>query len=118
MQNWSSILTQIVMVPTLRTTMNSSSYYEYRENMHLGVKLLPANTLAVRLTFKHSLIIAVLLLFVKYIFVQSTSFILLVSFFRTPFTGPQNLENQNGLKICFQLVRRLMQYYLENDRSK
>ena len=31
-----------VMVPTLRTIMNSSYYYEYRENIHLGVKLTPA----------------------------------------------------------------------------
>ena len=32
----------IVMVPTLWTIMNSSYYYEYRENIHLGVKLTPA----------------------------------------------------------------------------
>ena len=31
-----------VMVPTLQTIMNSSYYYEYRENSHLGVKLIPA----------------------------------------------------------------------------
>ena len=30
------------MVPTLQTIMNSSYYYEYRENIHLGVKLTPA----------------------------------------------------------------------------
>ena len=30
------------MVPTLRTIMNSSYYYEYWENIHLGVKLTPA----------------------------------------------------------------------------
>ncbi len=29
------------MVPTLRTIMNSSYYYEYWENIHLGVKLTP-----------------------------------------------------------------------------
>ena len=28
-----------VVVPTLRTIMNSSYYYEYRENIHLGVNL-------------------------------------------------------------------------------
>ena len=27
-----------VMVPTLRTIMNSTCYYEYREDIHLGVK--------------------------------------------------------------------------------
>ena len=31
-----------VIIPTLRTTMNSSYYYEYRENTHLGVQLTPA----------------------------------------------------------------------------
>ena len=31
-----------VMVPTLRTIKNSSYYYEYRENIHLCVKLTPA----------------------------------------------------------------------------
>ena len=31
-----------VMVPTLRTIMNSSYYYEYWENIHLGVKSTPA----------------------------------------------------------------------------
>ena len=31
-----------VMVPTLRTILNSSYYYEYRENIHLGVELTPA----------------------------------------------------------------------------
>ena len=31
-----------VMVPTLRTIMNSSYYYEYLENIHLSVKLTPA----------------------------------------------------------------------------
>ena len=30
------------MVPTLQTIMNSSYYYEYQENIHLGVKLTPA----------------------------------------------------------------------------
>ena len=29
------------MVPTLRTIMNSSYYYEYQENIHVGVKLIP-----------------------------------------------------------------------------
>ena len=33
---------KIVMVPTLRTIMNFSNYYEYCENIHLGVKLIPA----------------------------------------------------------------------------
>ena len=33
----------IVMGPTLRTIMNSSYYYEYRENIHLGVELTPAS---------------------------------------------------------------------------
>ena len=33
------ICIHIVMVPTLRTIMNSSYYYEYQENSHLGVKL-------------------------------------------------------------------------------
>ena len=31
-----------VMVPTLRTIKNSSYYYEYQENIHLGVKSTPA----------------------------------------------------------------------------
>ena len=31
-----------VMVPTLRTIMNSSYYYEYGENIHLGIKFTPA----------------------------------------------------------------------------
>ena len=31
------------MVPTLQTIMNSSYYYEYRENIHLSVKLTPAS---------------------------------------------------------------------------
>ena len=31
-----------IMVPTLQTIMNSSYYYEYRENIHLGVELTPA----------------------------------------------------------------------------
>ena len=96
------------MVPTLRTTMNSSSYYEYRENMHLGVKLLPANTLAVRLTFKHSLIIAVLLLFVKYIFVQSTSFILMKKLF-LPFFLPDPLLVHNwGSKLVRELANSVL----------
>ena len=30
-----------VMVTTLRTIMNSSYYYEYQENIHLGFKLTP-----------------------------------------------------------------------------
>ena len=29
----------IIMVPTQQIIMNSSYYYEYRENIHLGVKL-------------------------------------------------------------------------------
>ena len=32
----------IVMLPTLRTIMNSSYYYEYQENIHLRVVLFPA----------------------------------------------------------------------------
>ena len=31
-----------VMVPTLRIIMNSSYYYEYWKDIHLGVKLTPA----------------------------------------------------------------------------
>ena len=34
--------TESVMVPTLWTIMISSYYYEYQENIHLGVKLTPA----------------------------------------------------------------------------
>ena len=32
----------VVMVPTLRTIMKSSNYYEYQENIHFSVKLTPA----------------------------------------------------------------------------
>ena len=32
------IIYDTVMVPTLRTIMNSFYYYEYRKNIHLGVK--------------------------------------------------------------------------------
>ena len=35
-------LLERIMVPTSRIKMNSSYYYEYRENIHLGVELTQA----------------------------------------------------------------------------
>ena len=37
-----NVCSLIVMVPTLRTIMNSFYYYEYQENIHLGIKFTPA----------------------------------------------------------------------------
>ena len=35
-------LWMFIMILTLQSIMNSSYYYEYQENIHLGVKLTPA----------------------------------------------------------------------------
>ena len=43
-----------VMVPTLRTIMNSSYYYEYQENIHLGVELTPAKHFGSQTNVQHS----------------------------------------------------------------
>ena len=47
------------MVPTLRTIMNSSYYYEYQENIHLGVKLTPTQHFGSQTDVQHSFTYAV-----------------------------------------------------------
>ena len=74
----------IVMVPTLRTIMNSSYYYEYQENIHLGVKSL---TLAVRLTFNTLLPMLYLYFHSIYLFHIIPSLCLSFGLF----TGPQHI---------------------------
>ena len=46
------------MVPTLRTIMNSSYYYEYRENIHLGVESTPASVSCVWLGHRFGWVLA------------------------------------------------------------
>ena len=56
------VLVLSVMVPTLRTIMNSSYYYEYQENIHLGVKLSPALHFGSQTDVQHSFTYAVFIL--------------------------------------------------------
>ena len=58
------------MVSTLWTIMNYSYYYEYWENIHLGVKLTPAKHFSSQTDIQHSFTYAVFIL----------SFNILVSF--------------------------------------
>ena len=56
------------MVPALRTIMNSSYYYEYRYNIHLGVELTPASLfgiLLLRVTSKFLLLLLFSLLLLE-----------------------------------------------------
>ena len=47
------------MVPTSRTLMNSSNYSEYRENIHLGLRLTPAKRFGSQTDVQHSFTYAV-----------------------------------------------------------
>ena len=69
-----------VMVPTLQTIMNSSYYYEYRENIHLSVKLTPAKHFGSQTDIQHSFTYAVFILSFSILISHNLEF---VSFFRT-----------------------------------
>ena len=68
------------MIPTLRTIMNSSYYYEYGENIHLGVKLTPAKHFGCQTDVQHSFIYAVFILSFNILVSRNSEF---VSFSRT-----------------------------------
>ena len=68
------------MVPTLQTVMNSSYYYEYQENIHLGVKLTPAYHFCSQTDVQHSFTYAVFILLFNILVSRNPKF---VSFFQT-----------------------------------
>ena len=70
----------IVMVPTLRTIMNSSYYYEYRENIHLSVKLTPALHFGSQTDVQHSFTYVVFMLSFNLLVSRNPRF---MSFFQT-----------------------------------
>ena len=78
------------MVPTLRTIMNSSYYYEYRENIHLGVKLTPALCFGSKTDIRQSFIYAVFILSFNILVSRNPEF---VSFFRTFYWSTTNSLN-------------------------
>ena len=114
-----------VMVPTLRTIMNSSYYYEYRENIHLGLKCygtyltdynelflllwIPGeyssqpHTLVVRLTFNTLLSMVYLYFHSIYLFHVIPSLCLS----SRPFTNPQQLYFPSAITFFF-LVHKLI----------
>ena len=66
------------MVPTLRTIMNCSHYYGYRENIHLDVKLNPASHFGSQTDVQHSFTYAVFILSFNILVSRNPEF---VSFF-------------------------------------
>ena len=68
------------MVPTLRTIMNSPHYYEYWENIQLGVKLTPAKHFGSQTNVQHSFTYAVFILSFNILVSHNLKF---VSFSRT-----------------------------------
>ena len=79
----------IVMVPTLQTIMNSSYYYEYRENIHLGVKLTPPLHFGCQTDVQHSFTYAVFILSFNILVSRNPEF---VSFFRTFYWSTTNIK--------------------------
>ena len=69
-----------VMVPTLWTIMSSSYYYEYQENIHLGVKLTPVQHFSIQTDVQHSFTYTVFILSFNILVSRNPKF---VSFFRT-----------------------------------
>ena len=68
------------MVPTLRTIMNSSYYYEYWENIYLGVKLTSAEYFGSQTDIQHSFTYTVFTLSFNILVSRNPEF---VSFFQT-----------------------------------
>ena len=78
---WSRVLKYCFdMVPTLRTITNSSYYYEYQENIQLGVKLTPAKHFGSQTDVQHPFTYAVFILSFNILVSCNPEF---VSFFRT-----------------------------------
>ena len=80
------------MVPTSWTIMNSFYYYEYEENIHLGVKLTPAWS---QDDIQHSFTNAVFILSFNILFSGNPEF---MSFFRTFYWSIAYIYDKNKWK--------------------